>query len=88
MANSWPDAIGLAALEPDVLHLAVYLDGKDDLPVQNKEGLVLSFMVLERQAMAGIQMQDLAGVAIVLGEDDLMPPWLGNSSHGETIARI
>src|SRR6266851_7702279 len=89
MAHSRPDAIGLAALEPDLLHLAFHLDGKDDLPLQNKEGLVLSFMVLERKTMAGLQMQDLAGVPIVLGEDELVSPRLANFSHGgNTITRI
>src|SRR5262249_17834679 len=44
-------------------------------------GLVLSFMVLERQAVAGLQVQDLPGVPVVLREDQLVAPGLGNLSQ-------
>ena len=39
-------------------------------------------MVLKRKAVPRLEMKDLPGVQLVLGEDELVPPGFGDSSHG------
>ncbi len=65
----------------DLPHHALDLHRQCHLSLQNIEGLVLSFMVLKREGVSRLDVKDLPGVPLVLGEDDLVPPRFGDSSH-------
>src|SRR5690349_5467253 len=62
------------------------LDAQDDLPREHEDRLVLLVVVLERQHMPGLDMEDLADVAVGPGPDELVAPGLfdaiGEVGHG------
>src|SRR6266536_1679473 len=76
------DAIRAPFGQPHFFHLAIDVDGKDHFTPENVEGLVLSFMVLEGEGLARLQMEDFPGITLVLGENQLVPPRLRHGPHG------
>ena len=74
-----PAGAGSPASRPSLRHRAASTS-----PCQNKQGLVLSFMVLEREALARLEVEDLPGVPLVLREDRSRGPraWGPSSSDG------
>src|SRR5690348_1924749 len=75
------DPIRLAGSELLLLHLSIDLDRKVHLTGKNVYGLVFSFVILEREQVAGLQVQDLPGVPLGLREDELVSPGLRHPSH-------
>src|SRR6266508_4140794 len=81
VARPGQDAECLAGLQPQLLHRAVGSHFEPHLSGQHIQSFVLALVVLEREALSRLQMQDLAGIAIVLGEDQLVPPGFWYPSH-------
>src|SRR4029077_3324407 len=50
------------------------LDAQDDLPGEHVDGLVLLVVVLQRQHLPRLDMENLADVAVRAGPDQLMAP--------------
>src|SRR6266516_1090894 len=61
------------------------LNAQDDLARQHVNGFVLLVVILQRQDVSGLDVQDLADVAVGPGPDQLVPPGLlhtvGQVSH-------
>src|SRR6478672_2202618 len=76
-------AEGLPGLEPHVAHLAVELDPVDELPREEVDGLVLRVVILDRQRMSGVDVQDLAAVAIGERPDRFVSPGLRDVLDGD-----
>src|SRR5207247_5022218 len=55
---------------------------QDDFARQHVNRLVLHIVVLEREHLAGFDVQDLADVAVGLGPDELVPPRLFDAGNG------
>src|SRR5256885_1302533 len=54
---------------------------KQQPPGQDHDGLVLLYMVLERQPLPLLDVQDLADVAVGVGPDQLMAPGFVHGTH-------
>src|SRR5207245_1661002 len=52
------------------------LDAQDDLAREHVDRFVLLVVVLQRQDMSGLDVEDLADVAVGSGPDQLVAPWL------------
>src|SRR5262249_11817867 len=73
----------LAGLEDERLHRRALADLEVELAGLNEERLVLPLVVLSRKFVAGLDVKDLADVAVRLGPDDFVPPRLFDASHDE-----
>src|SRR3954468_13775013 len=78
------DVVGVAAPEDPADQRAVLLHHQLHLAVGEVEGLVLDLVILEREGVAGVHVQDLAHVTVGVGEDQLIPPRLLHSANGKT----
>jgi len=85
MANARSDPVGLSFSKRHLFHFSVHLHMELDLPSENIEGLILSFMVLEREAVTPLEMENLAGIPLGFGKDQLMPPWFCHSSQRDLL---
>lgn len=85
MADPGPDPVRFARPEKDVPHLPVDLDGERHFALENHQRLVLPLVVLEREGLSGLQVQDFAGIPLVFGEDELVAPGFGDPPHGATL---
>src|SRR2546427_672121 len=68
------------------------LEPQDDLARQHVDRFVLLVVVLERQYVPGLDVQDLADIAIGAGPDQLVAPWFvdpireGEVGHGSRLS--
>src|SRR5258707_12378978 len=73
------DARALARPQLALLDRAsVALEGQVEPALDDSDPLVLPLVVLERQALAGLEDEDLADVLVGPGPDDLVAPGLGD----------
>src|SRR5262249_34228578 len=87
MADPRPDAVSVAGAQRQLSQRAIHLDRQHHFSLEDENRLVLAFMVLQRQAVARLDVQDLPRIALVLGEDDLAAPRLRNDSHERSLPK-
>src|SRR4051794_2239472 len=77
------DVKGLADAQRQLAAIAVDFDRQFQLPGHNKQRLFFDFVVLQAQALAAIDVQDLADVSLRLREDQLVTPRLRHALDGQ-----
>src|SRR5690242_4016425 len=78
MDQSRRNVEGLPFSQHDLAPVAVVLDGQAQLALDNVQRLFFHFVILQRETLAAIDVQDLADVAIRLRENQLVAPRLRN----------
>src|SRR5215207_1065099 len=71
-----PDSAGLDLLLDERVRVVTLAE--DHSAREQVGGLVLAFVVLQRQPVPCAHVQELAGIEVGVGEPDLVTPWLGD----------